>query len=88
MPMSSAGLSFVPNVSIANSLTNGGAASISRSPTSSTGDRHVRWSAGDQLGDAERHRRDDEAGDDGERPGGPDAAGRRLRRRIGGERPA
>ena len=44
MPISSAGLSFVPNVSIANSLTNGGAASMSRSPTSSTGDRQVRLS--------------------------------------------
>ena len=44
MPTSSAGLSFVPNVSMANSLTNGGAASMTRSPTSSTGERHVRLS--------------------------------------------
>ena len=41
MPISNAGLSFVPNVSIANSFTNGGAASITRSPTSSIGERHV-----------------------------------------------
>ena len=44
MPTSSAGLSFVPNVSMANSLTNGGAASMTRSPTSSTGERHARLS--------------------------------------------
>ena len=44
MPTSRATLSFVPNVLIANSLTNGGAASITRSPTSSTGERHARFS--------------------------------------------
>src|SRR5262245_34142418 len=44
IPINSAGLSFVPNVSMANSLTNGGAASIRRSPTSSTGERHERLS--------------------------------------------
>ncbi len=42
MPTSSAGLSFVPNVSIAKSLTNGGTLSITRSPTSMTGDLHDR----------------------------------------------
>ena len=55
MPISSAGLSFVPNVSMANSLTNGGAASMTRSPTSRTGERHDRLEPGEQLGDAERH---------------------------------
>ena len=77
MPISSAGLSFVPNVSIANSLTNGGAASMSRSPTSSTGERHVRFEAGEQLGDAERDAGGDEPGEDGER------AARAIDRRAG-----
>ena len=44
MPINRAGLSLVPNLSMANSLTNGGAASIRRSPTSSTGERHDRLS--------------------------------------------
>ncbi len=44
MPISKAGLSFVPNVSMANSLSHGGAASMTRSPTSRTGERHDRLS--------------------------------------------
>ncbi len=42
MPISRAGLSFVPNVSIAKSFTNGGTLSITRSPTSMIGERHER----------------------------------------------
>ena len=87
MPMSSAGLSFVPNVSIANSLTNGGAASISRSPTSSTGDRHARSRPASSSATAERDagrrraRRGRRTSGSGDRPAG----GRgRWRAGIGG----
>ena len=74
MPMSSAGLSFVPNVSIANSLTNGGAASMTRSPTSSTGERQARFEAGEELGDAERDAGGHEPGQDREDPARPAAS--------------
>ena len=78
MPISSAGLSFVPNVSIANSLTNGGAASISRSPTSSTGERQARLSPASSSATPSATPAVDEPGEDGERPATAAAARRWL----------
>ena len=88
-------LSFVPNVSIANSLTNGGAASIRRSPTSSTGERQARFSPARSSATPRAIAGDHEPGEDREDPRRPAAfaaavarappTGRRRRRgqRVG-----